>query len=53
MSNENVIMKGKLFGDPYSTLDLWEFRKELTQKSVYQNDRKMRIGKSLTAINRN
>ena len=30
MSTSNTIMKGRLFGDPYRAIDLWEFRRELT-----------------------
>lgn len=30
MSTDNVIMKGRLFCDPYRVVDLWEFRRELT-----------------------
>lgn len=30
MGTDNIIMKGRLFGAPYSAVDLWEFRRELT-----------------------
>ena len=29
MGTESIIMKGRLFGDPYSAVNLWEFRREL------------------------
>lgn len=30
MNTDRMIMKARLFGDPYSAVDLWEFRRELT-----------------------
>lgn len=30
MSTDNILMKGRLFGNPYSAVNLWEFRRELT-----------------------
>ena len=30
MSTNSIFMKGRLFGDSYRAVDLWEFRRELT-----------------------
>lgn len=30
MDKNNLVMKSRLFGDPYGALNLWEFRRELT-----------------------
>ena len=30
MDKNNLVMKSRLFGDPYGAVNLWEFRRELT-----------------------